>query len=162
MRRPASLQALAALAALAVLAGCSGGTPQLDVGPAQAAEPVSGASQIALEITNDGDGDDALVAAETDAALAIELHLTEVDGDGRATMQQQDEAELPAGETVRFRPGELHLMMVAPDDDVQVGGTFAVTLEFDRSDAITVDVEVVDLLDLAEPDAAEEDLDPDA
>ncbi len=159
MRRPSSLLTLPLLV---VLAGCGGGTPQLDVGSAQAAEPVSGASQIALEITNDGDGDDALVAAEADAALAVEIHITEVDDDGRATMRELDEAELPAGETVRFRPGGLHLMMIAPDDDVQVGGTFAVTLEFDRSDAVTVDVEVVDLLDLAEPDATEEDLDPDA
>ena len=150
------------LAALVVVAGCGGGTPQLTVSPAQAAEPVSGASQIVLEITNDGDGDDALIAAETDAAVSVEIHLTEVDDDGRATMLEQDEAELPAGETVRFRPGGLHLMMIAPDDDVQVGGTFPVTLEFERSDPITVDAEVVDLLDLAEPDAAEEDLDPDA
>ncbi len=150
------------LAALVVVAGCGGGPPQLTVSPAQAAEPVSGASQIVLEITNDGDGDDALIAAETDAAVSVEIHLTEVDDDGRATMLEQDEAELPAGETVRFRPGGLHLMMIAPDDDVQVGGTFPVTLEFERSDPITVDAEVVDLLDLAEPDAAEEDLDPDA
>ena len=61
-----------------------------------------------------------------------------------------DEVPVPAGETVRFRPGGLHLMMIAPDDEVQLGATFEVTLVFDRSDPVTTTAEVRDLLDLAE------------
>lgn len=145
-----------------VLTACSGGgTPQLEVGDAQAAEPVAGATQIVLEITNHGDGDDALVAADTDAAVGVEIHLTEID-DGQATMRELDEAELPAGDTTRFRPGGLHLMLIGPDERVELGGTFELVLEFDRSDPVAVPVEVVDLLDLAEPDVDEEAVDPDA
>lgn len=153
LRRPLRLT----VPLLVLLTGCAGtGSPQLDVGDAQASEPTSGSSQIVVEIANEGDGDDALVGAETDAAVGVEIHLTEVDDEGSATMRELEEAELPAGETRRFQPGGLHLMMIGPDDTVEVGGTFDLTLEFDRSEPVTIPVEVVELLDLAEPDADEE------
>ena len=147
------------LAGLAVLAAACGaaGTPQLEVGAAQAAVPLAGSSQIVVTITNRGDGDDALVAVDTDAAVGIELHETRI-ADDRATMVSLEEVPLPAGETVRFRPGGLHLMMIAPDDEVVLGATFDLTLRFDRSEAITTTADVRDLLDLAE-DALD---DPDA
>jgi len=58
--------------------------------------------------------------------------------------------DVPAGETVRFRPGGLHLMLVVPDSTVREGGTFDLTLHFERSGDRTIPVEVVPLLDLAE------------
>jgi periplasmic copper chaperone A len=150
------------LAALAfVLAACGGGEPDLDIGDAQAAEPVSGSSQIVLEISNDGDGDDRLDEVTSPAAIGVEIHRTEIE-DGRATMAELDGIDVPAGETVRFRPGDLHLMLVVPDETVRVGGTFDLTLSFDRSGEVTVPVEVVDLLDLAESEEDLELLDPDA
>lgn len=135
---------------LAIFAiGCSSGEPQLTVSGAQAAEPVSGSSQLVLTITNDGDGDDRLVGVETDAAVGVEIHETRIE-DGRATMQERGEVVIPAGQRVAFRPGGLHLMIIAPDDDVELGGTFPVTLQFDRSPPITLEATVVELLDLAE------------
>jgi periplasmic copper chaperone A len=166
-RRPRVGLVVVVLAVL--LSACGGGgDPSLRVnGPAQAAQPVSGASQIVVEIANDGDGDDTLVDATTDVALGIEMHLTTIE-DGRASMGQLDEVELPAGETVSFRPGGLHLMLIVPDETVTQGTTFEMTLRFERSEDLTVPVTVVDLLDLAEstfddPDAADPDAaDPDA
>ncbi len=139
------------LAVLALLSGgCTAtGTPALEVSAAQAAVPVAGSSQLVLTVTNSGDGDDALVGVETDAALAIELHETRIAED-RATMVSLDEVPVPAGQTVRFRPGGLHLMMIAPSDEVVLGASFDVTLLFDRSDPVTTTAEVRDLLDLAE------------
>jgi periplasmic copper chaperone A len=149
-RRPRSI-VTPGLAALALLAGACGatGTPALQVSDAQAAVPLAGSSQLVLAVTNTGDGDDALVGVESDAALAIELHETRI-ADDRATMVSLDEVPLPAGETVRFRPGGLHLMMIAPSDEVVLGATFDVTLRFDRSDPLTTTAEVRELLDLAE------------
>jgi len=126
------------------------GSPELHVGAAQSSAPISGASQLVLVIENRGDGDDRLVGVDTDAALAIEIHRTEIDADGRASMGPLEDVPLPAGETVRFRPGGLHLMVVVPDEQVVVGGTFEVTLRFERSAPITRTVTVVDLLDLVE------------
>lgn len=139
---------LATLALLAVACGPSG-SPALEVSDAQAAVPLAGSSQLVLSITNSGDGDDALVAVDSDAALAVELHETRI-ADDRATMVSLEQVPLPAGETVRFRPGGLHLMMIAPDDEVTLGATFDVTLRFERSEPVTTTAEVRELLDLAE------------
>lgn len=149
---PRSARITSLSAALAfVLAGCGAtGTPQLRIGDdAQAAEPVAGSSQIVLELRNEGDGDDTLVEASTPAALGVEFHLTSIE-DGRASMGELEEVEVPAGESVRFRPGGLHLMMVVPDETVALGERFELTLGFERSEPMTTEVEVVDLLDLAE------------
>lgn len=145
--------AAAALALLAVAAsscGDGGARPDLTVGRAQAAQPVAGTSQVVFDITNAGDGDDTLLGVQTEQALDMEIHLTTIE-DGRASMDQLDTVRIPAGETVRFRPGELHLMMVVPDESVTLGGTFELTLDLERSDDVTVTVEVVELLDLTEP-----------
>lgn len=142
---------------LLLLAGCASGDPDLRVvGDPQAAVPTAGSSQVVITIANDGDGDDALVEVSTDAALGVEIHVTEIEDD-RATMRELGSADLPAGRTTRFRPGGLHLMLIVPDDTVVEGGTFELTLHFDRSDDITVPVEVVPLLDLAD-DAFDDDL----
>lgn len=138
-----------ALVAL-LLAACGGaGEPRIEVGDAQASRPIAGSSQIVVTIANEGDGDDELLGGETPAALAVELHRTIIE-DGRATMVQLDGLEVPAGASVRFQPGDLHLMLVVPDETVVPGGTFELTLRFDRSGEVTVPVEVVDLLDLIE------------
>lgn len=142
--------AIAAAALGAALVGCGpDGDPSLTVSDAQAAVPLAGSSQLVLQISNDGDGDDRLLEVTTDAALGVELHETRIE-DGIATMVSLDAIDLPAGETVRFRPGGLHLMLLGPDDEVVLGARFPVTLTFDRSEPITVTAEVRDLLDLAE------------
>ena len=162
-RRPRRRIGLALATVAVALSACAGGgDPALrTTGPAQAAAPVSGASQIVLELANEGDGDDVLVEVTTDAALGVEMHLTTIE-DGRASMGQLDEVELPAGEAVSFRPGGLHLMLIVPDDTVTLGTTFDLTLRFERSDDLTVPVTVVDLLDLAESTFEDPDADADA
>ena len=150
---PARPTLVVVLLALLLLVACGeAGEPDLEVGAARAAEPAGGASQVVVDVTNHGDGADTLQGAQSTAAGAVEVHRTEVD-DGRAEMRELDEVEIPAGETVRFRPGGLHLMLVVPDEQVTRGGTFPVVLHFARSGDLTVEVEVVgyeDLLDAAE------------
>jgi len=126
------------------------GRPDLHVSAVQASAPVAGASQLVLTVENRGDGDDRLLGADSDAALAVEIHRTVVEDDGRAFMRMLDDVLVPAGGSVAFRPGGLHLMLVVPDERVFVGGTFEVTLRFERTAPITVTVPVVDLLDLVE------------
>ncbi|MFA9430413.1 copper chaperone PCu(A)C [Egicoccus sp. AB-alg2] len=141
--------ALLLLVALLAVACGGSGDPDLHIGDAQAAPPAAGSSQVVVSVRNDGSGDDVLLGADTPAAAGVEVHLTEV-ADGRATMTQQQTVDIPAGETVQFRPGGLHLMLVVPDATVSEGGTFDLTLHFERSGDRTIPVEVVPLLDLAE------------
>lgn len=152
---PLRILLLTALAAVLAACGPSGDPDVRVVGDVRAAVPVSGSSQVVLTLANDGDGPDELIAAETPAALGVEIHLTEIE-DGRATMAELASAPLPPGEEVRFRPGGLHLMLVLPDETVVDGATFQLTLLFDRSEPISIPVEVVPLLDLAD-DAFDEE-----
>lgn len=126
------------------------GEPDLHISSAQASSPIAGASQLVLTVENRGEGDDRLLGAESDAALAVEIHRTVVEADGRAFMRMLDDVIVPSGGSVAFRPGGLHLMLVVPDERVVVGGTFEVTLRFERTDPVTLTVTVVDLLDLVE------------
>ena len=152
---------LGPIVAVALAAGCAGatGTPELRIGPARASTPAAGVSQLVLSIANDGDGDDRLVGATTDRALAVEIHETVIDDAGRAVMHlREDGVVVPAGATLRFRPGGLHLMLVVPDATVVPGGTLPVTLTFDRSPPVTVTVTVVPTAELL--DAVEDPSDP--
>jgi periplasmic copper chaperone A len=148
---PSRRSPLLSTALLAVLAvSCAGGTPQVEVvGPVQVAAPVAGSSQVALTLVNRGDGDDELVAVSTEVALAVEIHRTTI-ADGSATMETLEGLPIGAGESVVFRPGELHLMLVVPDETVREGGTVELVLDFERSEDVVVEGQVVDLLDLAE------------
>ena len=159
MRHRASV--LVRLLLLLAVVGCGpSGEPTIEIGPARAAPPVAGSSQVVLEVRNTGDGSDTITGAGTPAAVAAELHLTTIE-DGRAQMRPVDEVEVPPGQTVRFRPGDLHLMLVVPDQTVTVGGTFDLTLHFERSGDVTVPVSVVDLLDLVEPPVEANPSEPD-
>ena len=141
--------AVAMLTILAVSAACSAGDARIEAGPARAAVPVAGSSQIVITLTNVGERSDRLVAASTPAAVGVEIHLTEI-VEQRASMRSVDAVDLPAGTPVRFRPGGLHLMMVVPDDSVVLGARFPLTLTFQHADSITVDVDVVPLEELLE------------
>lgn len=141
---------IATTALMVAMSACGpSGTPDIRVSDAQAGEPRAGASQVVVTVTNAGDGDDRLTGVSTSSALGVEIHLTEI-VDQRATMRQVDEVDLPAGEQIRFRPGGLHLMLVVPDDSVVAGAAFSMTMHFERSDDVVVEVDVVDLLDMSE------------
>ncbi len=145
------------VATVMFLGACSAnGTPDISVGDAEAGAPRAGASQVVVSVTNSGDGDDRLIGVSTPAALGVEIHLTEI-VDQRATMREVDGVDLPAGERIQFRPGGLHLMLVVPDASVEIGATFPLTMHFERSDDVTVEVDVVDLLDLSERALEQED-----
>jgi periplasmic copper chaperone A len=145
---PSRLRLLTA-ALVAAVAACAGGEAELQVGDARAATPTGGSSQVVVEIRNSGNAADTLLGADSDAVAAVEIHRTEID-EGRAAMEQLEELEIPAGETVRFRPGSLHLMLVAPDETVVEGGTFELVLRFEQTGEVPLDVEVVPLADIVD------------
>jgi hypothetical protein len=87
--------------------------------------------------------DDVLLSAEADVATAVELHLSQMDGD-HMSMHQQEQVVLPAGEAVEFSPGGLHIMLVGLMRDLTNGETFEIRLEFARATGQTVTVTVKD------------------
>lgn len=137
----------AVLAFSLLLFACSNAQPELAVSAARISTPIAGSAQIALSITNSGSGDDELIEVSTPSAAFVEIHETTVT-DGRAVMAKRDTVALPSRQTVLFRPGGLHLMLLVPDPSVVPGAQIPVTVTFRAHPPITLHAEVVDLLDL--------------
>ena len=135
------------IACLILLAACQPSkitTGVLDVKNAwarPAAEGDNGAVYFVIE--NGTAQDDVLLSAQTDIASAVELHLSQMEGD-HMSMHQQEEIVLPAGKAVEFSPGGLHVMMVGLTRELSTGDTFDMTLLFKQTGQKMVAVTVKD------------------
>lgn len=89
-----------------------------------------------MVIWNRGNEPDRLVAAETDAAQAVELHQTVIDGQGIATMKPLTAVELPPNAEVRIEPGSYHLMLVAITREFKVGDIVNLSLTFEKAGTV--------------------------
>ncbi|MET0066702.1 MAG: copper chaperone PCu(A)C [Candidatus Thiodiazotropha sp.] len=76
-----------------------------------------------MSLRNTTDQDQQLVGASSRVAEVVELHTHTLE-DGMMRMRQVEKIELPAGETVRLKPGGLHIMLIGlkqklvPDEQV--------------------------------------------
>ncbi len=96
---------------------------------------IAGAGYMA--ITNAGDVDDRLVSI-TSAFPKTMVHKTQV-VDGVSGMRHQtDGIVIPAGETVTFEPGGLHVMFMGLEKPMKEGEENAATLTFEKSGPVEV------------------------
>jgi copper(I)-binding protein len=116
---------------LAFLGGC---VPAEDVRitDARIRAPAPGQDKTAayFDIRNAGPAELTLTAAESPVARAVEFHRIERDGD-MVRMRRQATVVIPAGDTVRFAPGGLHLMVFGVSSPVD-GAEFVLTAEDGR------------------------------
>jgi copper(I)-binding protein len=124
---PCVIRTLAALALAFVLASCGQGEPDLVIDGAQFRPPLGatgiGVGYFAIRSAKD----DRIVSVTSPEADSIEIHASVTAG-GSTSMQRLDGVDLPAGKTVRFESGGLHLMVFSP----RVSGdalTFPITIE---------------------------------
>ncbi len=90
-----------------------------------------------LSITNNGAQMERLIAVEADFPRVM-LHTTEMKDDV-ARMMHVDGIEIPAGQTVTFAPGGLHVMFMGLNGDpFEVGETIPATLIFEQAGALEV------------------------
>jgi copper(I)-binding protein len=73
------------------------------------------------------DKPDRIVAISSPEADRIEIHASVTQG-GNVSMKQLDGVDLPAGETVRFAPGGMHLMVFSPRQS-DADAAFPITIE---------------------------------
>lgn len=81
-----------------------------------------------MVIVNSGKAD-ALVGASSPVAARVEMHSSSMEG-GMMKMRQLQRVELPAGGTVRFEPGALHLMLIGLKQPLAEGSKVPLTLRF--------------------------------
>lgn len=130
-----SLALLAAPAAAETLAET--GTLVIADGSARAAGAAARSGAGYVTLTNTGDADDRLVAAESPAAERVELHNHIVE-DGIARMIEiEGGIPLPAGETVSLEQGGMHIMFLGLTDEWGDDG-IPVTLVFEQAGKVEV------------------------
>ncbi len=93
-------------------------------------------------INNPTPDPDHLIGASSAIAQEAQLHLSEVDANGVASMHPQEAVEIPAGWQVTFEPGGLHVMLIGLHQDLEPGDVFTLTLEFENAGSVDVLIEV--------------------
>ncbi len=92
-------------------------------------------------LSNDGAVADRLIGVASPLAMA-EMHESVMADDGTMAMNPVDGVDLPAGETVAFERGGLHIMFMGVAEPPAVGDTVQLTLTFQNAGEITSDVPV--------------------
>jgi copper(I)-binding protein len=104
---------------------------------------MTGTGVVYMTIANTGEDDDALVGASTDRAQAVEVHETSVKDDVGSMLPHEGPLVIPAGESVSVEPAGLHIMLVNLNEDIRLGDTFELTLEFEHAGDVTIPVTAV-------------------
>ena len=95
-----------------------------------------------MTFRNEGSAPDRLLSASTPMARTVELHEATLT-DGIMRMRPRPAGiVLPPSETVRLEPGGLHAMLVGPTVAYLRGTRVPLTLRFERSGEVTVDLVV--------------------
>ncbi len=72
------------------------------------------------------------------------MHITMVDANNVMSMHPQATVDIPAGGTVEFKPGGLHVMLIGLKQDLKAGDTYTLTLQFRNAGDVPVTVMVRD------------------
>lgn len=99
---------------------------------------------VRLTIENGTDTDDALISVSSPDAERASVHRSVVDDAGRSTMEPVDRLDVPAGTTIEFAPGGLHVMLDEPTMDLQVGDEVSLTFTFENAGDHTMSAPVVE------------------
>lgn len=88
-----------------------------------------------LNVYNPGPDELVIVGVESPLFNSIELHGTFM-VDGVARMRHQETVTVAPGETVRFEPGGLHLMLMQPVDGIPSSGAIEMSLVLDEGERL--------------------------
>ncbi len=94
-----------------------------------------------MKIVNTGSAPDRLVGGTTEIASRFELHEMSMDNGVMKMRSVADGIEIKPGQTVEFKPGGYHVMLVGLKSGLEQGQHVKATLEFEK--AGKVDVEFV-------------------
>lgn len=102
----------------------------------------TGTGAVYMEIMNDGDEADTLIAAETEVAEIVEIHSMRMEGDTMEMFELEDGLEVPASETVTLESGGFHIMLINLTKSLHEGDEFTLTLTFEHAGDVEVLVPV--------------------
>ena len=94
-----------------------------------------------MSLTNRGTAPDRLIRARSPVAERVELH-TNMSKNGMMQMRPVDSVALQPGQTVRFEPSGLHLMLVNLKAPLEEGSHFPLQVTFERAGVLELQVTV--------------------
>ncbi len=103
----------------------------------RAVPPVSTMSAAFFEIENEGDEADTLLGVSSPVAEIVEMHAT-VEEDGVMKMRRMEKVVIPAKESVEFRPGGKHIMLINLKRHLRPGDKVKLILNFEKSGKVEV------------------------
>ena len=92
-----------------------------------------------LTISNHGKAPDKVLSITTPAAKRADIHRTQMK-DGMMTMQPMGALILRPGSSTLLRPGGIHVMLVGLKTPLKKGGSFDLTLNFEKAGSLTISV----------------------
>jgi copper(I)-binding protein len=97
-----------------------------------------------MQIKNNGSEADNLVAGDSPACGVVELHESYMTEEGAMGMRPVEGGaiEVPAGGQAELKMGGLHIMCINKLEDFELGAVLPLTLEFEKSGEMTIDVEI--------------------
>jgi len=93
-------------------------------------------------ISNATNTGDTLLNVSTDVASVAEVHMSMMDSNGVMSMQMQEFVSVPAQQEVIFKPGGLHVMLFNLKQDLKVGDTITLTMNFKEAGDVVIDAPV--------------------
>ena len=130
------------LCAVVLLAGCDA-TVQAPIEVRDAWSPLTppGATVAAVYAEVSARQADTLLSVSSTVAAATQMHAT-LEENGMMQMRPIPQLELRAGETVRFEPGGMHLMLTDLQQALPADSQFPLVLHFAKAGDLTVTVRV--------------------
>jgi periplasmic copper chaperone A len=117
---------------------------ELVIEGAWARESVTPTGAAYRTVRNEGDQDDRLIGIATDVADKAELH-SSVMQDGVMRMRPAEAVEVPAHGEAVLEPGGLHVMLIGLKAPLKEGGSFVLTLAFERAGEVEVTTQIEDI-----------------
>lgn len=101
-------------------------------------------SSVYMIITNGTATDDTLLSVSSKIADEAELHESFEAGDETTSMRPAGKQPIESGNKLRLEPGDLHIMLMGLEEDLAVGDSVSVSLEFSHfgTENISVPVEI--------------------
>ena len=102
---------------------------------ARESPPLVTTGAVYLDLVNKSASADRLLAVAGSIADRLEIH-THVHEDGLTKMRHLEILDIPPGETIRFEPGGLHIMLIGLQAPLVRGATFPLTFSFEAAGTI--------------------------
>lgn len=98
-----------------------------------------------FEVVNNTNKPDTLIDAKSNLSTIVELHETYQKSEGVMGMRQIRSVAIPAKSTVRFKPRDLHIMLIELKKDMRTGSYGELKLRFKNAGIVRVKPVVRDM-----------------